>query len=151
MLTGPMTARRSNAKTAYGLMSDIAAYILEEPKRVYMGEWLVVGHEEIKDMFGKSGPACGTVGCIAGNAVLLTNRLSQQGSTQEKAFTIITGAVDDDSELDNDLYYLFHNASVDANYGTKKYAHIVAKRIAQFQKKHEADLRAVQVHHFKSK
>lgn len=59
MLTGPMTARRSNAKTAYGLMSDIHAYILEEPKRVCMGYWIVRGHEVIVDIFDVEGPAEG--------------------------------------------------------------------------------------------
>lgn len=99
MLTGPMTKRRSNAKTAYGLMSDIKQYILEEPKRIWM---------------------------------------------KATARRVIAGD-DYDDELDYPLTDLFYNTDVDAPYGTKRYARIVAKRIEGFQKKHAASLKAVQL------
>lgn len=97
MLTGPMTARRSNAKTAYGLMSDIVAYILEEPKRLWMGDWMIRDMDYIKQ------------------------------------------------DLEMDLDDLFMSTGVDAKYGTKKYARIVAKRIEKFQREHREALRAVKI------
>lgn len=140
MLTGTMTNRRSNAKTAYGLMSDIKAYILEEPKRVWMGDWVIEDMDEIKTDFGVEGPACGTVGCIAGNVKILTGNLGKMISTQRLAMDVLGGGSND---LEDDLYDLFHETHVDAKYGTKKYARIVAKRIEEFQAEHEQELRAV--------
>lgn len=140
MLTGPLTARRSNAKTAYGLLSDIAAYILEEPKRVYMGDWVITNMDEIRDEFGVEGPECGTVGCIAGNALLLSGRPMQW--VESNATDLLGGA---DGNLQDDVDDLFLDVEVDAPYGTKKYAQIVAKRIAKFQKEHKAALKAVEI------
>lgn len=136
MLTGPMTARRSNAKDAYNLMSDISAYILEEPKRVFMGEWLVKLQGEY--FHGKKGPACGTVGCIAGNASVLTDGRIPWSDADFK----LGG---DNEKLRSSLVALFFDTEVDAPYGTKKYARIIAKRIAEFQKEHEDELRAVRI------
>lgn len=143
MLTGPMTNRRSNARNAYDLMSDVQKYILEEPKRIFMGEWLIVGHENIKDALEKDGPECGTVGCIAGNVVLLTGQANTQRSTYSKAIEVLGGR--NNVNLEDALYDLFHTFDIDANYGTKKYAQIVAVRIREFQYRHENDLRAVKV------
>lgn len=142
MLTGPMTARRSNAKTAYGLMSDIVAYILEEPKRIYMAAWAIQGKEDIQYELGSDGPMCGTVGCIAGNALVLTNQKLPSSGVGRIAKRVLGG---DDIDLWDGLEALFTDIDVSAAYGTKKYARIVAKRIAQFQKKHEAELRAVRI------
>lgn len=140
MLTGPSTQRRSNAKTAYGLMSDIKQYILEEPKRIFMGLWIMDTPEAIKRELGVQGPACGTVGCIAGNAMVLTRRpLTRIGLPARE---LLGG---DNEDLQDSLYDLFHGYEVKANYGTKKYARIVAKRIEGFQHKHEAALRAVKI------
>jgi len=61
-LYGPTTKRRSNAKTAYGLMSDIRAYILEEPKRINMSDWIETDMKYIKEEHGVDGPVCGTLG-----------------------------------------------------------------------------------------
>lgn len=144
MLTGPMTARRSNAKTAYGLMSDIAAYILEEPKRIYMGDWLITNMNEVRENFGVDGPACGTVGCVAGNAVLLTSKGSfkRRRGIQSQALQILAAR---DYNLADDLDCLFLSTDVSAPYGTEEYARIVAKRIADFQAAHEAELRKVRI------
>lgn len=141
-LTGKVTNRRSNATNAYDLMSDVKEYILEEPKRVWMDEWIVEGAEQIKGLLGVTGPECGTVGCIAGNVRVLTGNIDRRCSTLNLALGILS---DGKEILVDDLYDLFHDTIVDAKYGTKRYARIVAERINKFQREHEADLRAVAV------
>lgn len=140
MLTGPMINRRSNAKTAYGLMTDIRAYILEEPKRIFMGEWIIKGAQKIEETLETKGPICGTVGCIAGNATLLAGRGDR--SIFASALDLLSG---DDDELGEHLSSLFYGTAVDAEYGTKKYARIVAQRITKFQQKHKAALQRVKI------
>jgi len=142
MLTGPFNARRSAAKTAYELMSDIAAYVLEEPKRLWMGDWIIEGEAEIEDFFETRGPVCGTVGCIAGNAVVLTGQAQNGRSTSTTATEILAG---DNHMLRTSLQCLFLGTGVPAKYGTKKYARIVVERIEKFQEKHEAALRDVKI------
>ena len=143
MLTGPKINRRSNATNAYDLMTDIAAYILEEPKRIWMGFWMVQGNEAIRDALDKTGPACGTVGCIAGNTCLLTGRIPRsQHNVWPRATQILSGK---NGELESDLDTLFLDTKVPARYGTKRYAQIVASRIREFQYDHEADLRAIKI------
>lgn len=142
MLTGPMTARRSNATNAYDLMSDIRKYITEEPKRIWMADWITEGHSEIKATFGVKGPACGTVGCIAGNTVVLTGA--------DTGRDICTAALDtlsgNNHKLRDRLHYnVFLDVEVGARYGSKRYAQIVSKRIRDFQKEHEDELRAVRI------
>lgn len=142
MLTGRMTKRRSNAKNAYDLMSDIKEYILEEPKRVYMGDWLIRGRRVIKDFFETEGPACGTVGCIAGNAVMLAGN-PEGRNVVSQSLEILGG---DNFTLRRKLEHdLFLDCAVDAKYGTKKYARIVAGRITKFQKYYKEALREVKI------
>jgi hypothetical protein len=40
-----------------------------------MGDWLIRGKWQIREAFNTAAPACGTVGCIAGNAVVLTGQV----------------------------------------------------------------------------
>jgi hypothetical protein len=142
MLTGPFNARRSNAKTAYELMSDIAAYVMEEPKRLWMGDWIIEGEAEIEDFFDTQGPACGTVGCIAGNAVVLTGQTQNGRSTATTATEILAG---DNHRLGTSVQCLFLNTEVEAKYGSEKYAQIVVERIKRFQEKYETELRGVKI------
>lgn len=109
MLTGKMTRRRSNARNAYDLMTDIKEYILEEPKRVYMPKWIITS-EEIEDLLAVEGPACGTVGCIAGNTVVLTGDRGGR-STAGLALDILGGS---NFNLQTELNYLFLDTDVDA-------------------------------------
>lgn len=135
MLTGSFKERRSDATNSYDLMTDIAAYILEEPKRVYMGDWLMEG-DEIRRRLGDEGPVCGTVGCIAGNAGVLTDGRASWTVCED----VLSGG---DRQLRRALLNLFYDTEVKASYGTEEYARIVAKRIENFQVRYEADLRAV--------
>lgn len=132
-LTGPMKRRRSNAKTAYDLMTDIRAYILEEPKRIYMADWIIQGKDRIELQLATEAPICGTVGCIAGNATVLTDG-KIDWSRAEQALS------NGDAILEGGFAKLFYDTKVPAEYGTKKYARIVAGRITDFQKKYKAKL-----------
>jgi hypothetical protein len=61
----------SKAKTAYGLLSEIRALILAEPKRYNQHDVLDYVEPDEADA-----PACGTVGCVAGwTCVLKVRRL----------------------------------------------------------------------------
>lgn len=66
------------------LLLKIKAHILEEPKRLAMQDWLVTGlkpgseyHGDIEDTV----PDCGTVGCIAGWAVMLVDNTNHENLT----------------------------------------------------------------------
>lgn len=61
---------KSRAKTAYGLLSEVARVVTEEPKRFDMSLWRKV---EGRTMFPPAlgFPACGTVGCLGGWAEVL--------------------------------------------------------------------------------
>src|ERR1700739_464311 len=64
-------------KEAVKLLRQVKDHILEEPKRLSMGSWMVI----YPTGFPTSAswlPACGTVGCIAGWTVLLHDRKSWQ-------------------------------------------------------------------------
>lgn len=134
-LTGPITKRRSDATNAYDLLTDVIEYMLEEPKRVYMGDWIMRG-DEIKRILGKEGPECGTVGCIAGNAAILS------GKSWSSADKFLSGG---NQTLRSGLVRLFYDTDVEANYGTKKYARIVTKRIKELQCRYKAELQAVEI------
>ena len=57
----------STARTSYGLLTDVIRAILDEPKRVYMGDWKMSSFNMaifLADKGVKKGPACGTIGCI---------------------------------------------------------------------------------------
>lgn len=56
---------RSKATNAYDLVTDVIAAVLQEPRRLNMGFYL-------SDTTGENdSPACGTVGCFAGWAIVL--------------------------------------------------------------------------------
>lgn len=50
---------KSKAKTAYGLLSEVRAIILAEPKRYDQCDWIRTGS-------GPDYPSCGTVACVGG-------------------------------------------------------------------------------------
>ena len=60
---------RSCAKTALGLLGDVKRAILADPKRLDMGVYTACRSVEV---YPKSAPACGTVGCFAGWVSLLS-------------------------------------------------------------------------------
>jgi hypothetical protein len=165
-LIGPKKARRSNAKTAYDLLTDCTRYMLEEPLRVNMIDWSWRGKKRILSMItelnirmeGKRhripllAPVCNTVGCIAGTGLILKGKRPRNEC--DAALTMFSGEPVTYSGYSSDhglshfqkaLKNLFCNTDVAATYGTMKYAKIVVKRIRKFQKTYQDDLLAVSV------
>lgn len=185
MLTGPKSNRRSNAKNAYDLMTDCRRYMLEEPKRVNMSDYIIRGERSVKrflkkiatDMYSYEdehliipkleAPACNTVACIAGSALMLTGRGDLKRNPLGQSLDLLGGrepriewdneAVDyiitgpDNSDLRWELEQLFIDTDVNATYGTMKYAKIVAKRVKDFQQAHRKELKQVKVTRFKKR
>lgn len=151
-----MTATpRSKAKNAYDLLNDVITVVREEPKRLFMGEWVRAFREpEAASMdwdykTGKAvpGPACGTVGCVADWLVVL----KRTGNTIEDLYEMV-GSISGRaaSLLGEDLDgcdELFGGTVDDASgeevqYGTQKYVAQVVKRIRAYQKDHKERLDA---------
>jgi hypothetical protein len=58
---------KSKAKTAFDLLSDVAALALAEPRRIHMNFWRLTSTGMNSSKAVPQGfPACGTVGCIGG-------------------------------------------------------------------------------------
>lgn len=76
-----MAARKSVKKAKkinYRLLRRVQEHIIEEPRRLDMN---LIAFRANKDNYGDDAPPCGTAGCIAGWACLLS------GTTFEKAST----------------------------------------------------------------
>lgn len=136
---------KSNASTAYGLLSDICTLITDEPKRMRMGDW----HTSLVDLTDEAKPKCGTVGCIGGWIETLRPRraaLRFGVDTLEYAGKVLgfdaTYAGDDpDSEAIMDLF-LNQKLTNAKPQGTPKHAAAVVRHIRKFQQKHARRLRA---------
>jgi hypothetical protein len=63
-------AKKLSQKTIR-LLRKVAAHILEEPRRLKMGDWIETFNPEFKE---DNIPPCGTQGCIAGWAAVLTDK-----------------------------------------------------------------------------
>jgi hypothetical protein len=125
----------SRAKTAYGLLSEIAKLALEEPKRMSMGFWIDRRVDDDGDEWqwrpSRGWPTCGTVGCIG-------------GWTE----TLRAGYASDTLGIDGDqAEELFQDPDLCAapNQQTTTHAKAVARHIAKFQKKYRAQLLAKKV------
>lgn len=71
------------------LLKKVKAHILEEPMRVYMGDWYIRLSEYDGEMFEVDDdilmpPACGTVACICGWAAELSGSESKGGSAGKR-------------------------------------------------------------------
>ncbi len=150
---------RSRATNAYDLLNDVARAVLEEPKRLNMDHWLIVGKKTIKKMHVKE-PMCNTVGCLAGWVTVLTRtptieRAGCQPSKRrvsESAIQILAGEVPEgggfvtpDDKFVNDLENLFHCFPYQRASGTRAYAREVVKALRAFQKKHKSRLKRTKV------
>lgn len=97
---------KSRAKTAYGLLSEIVALIRDEPRRLDMSMPLDTNAKDAYEL----APSCGTVGCVAGWAVML------RGNPNAKIPITTQGA--DILGIPNavaDLFYVFPKSSRDDN------------------------------------
>lgn len=136
----------SDAKTAYGLLTDVIRAILEEPKRIWMENWLLDGDsaQTFCAARGKKAPACGTIGCISGWITTLKPARKVWSGCGEDIIAPATGDYDR-RKIRLAASDMFFDTSVPAHYGTMKYARIVAGRIRKFQKEWAKDLKAVKV------
>lgn len=117
------------------LLEKVKQHILEEPKRLWMGDWAFKVSPT-----DENAPACGTVGCIAGWASLLSN--------PTQPFSDVANSADDPNvnnlDLDEDtawrLFYVdswpvqFVDAYDKARGDLTKRAEITAARIEHFIK-----------------
>lgn len=127
---------KSKAKTAYGLLSEVCAVVLAEPKRLRMSVPLRLNAHEFLD----DAPICGTVGCVAGWTVML--KLAPReviGSTCDAAATIL-GLTDTQASK---LFYEFPSDHGDTSReGSRGHAKAEVKLIRKFQKTHAKQLKA---------
>lgn len=142
---------RSNATNAYELLNDVCRVVLEEPKRAYMTTYISAFQDPSTAKIG--GPACGTVGCIAGwVGILKRPRGAQNGddvrgydesgcrNTMDERAEGLLGLSTDDL-FTSDLYDTA-GATTEYTYGTRDYARAVVRKIRAFQKQHRAQLLA---------
>lgn len=126
---------KSKAKTAYGLLSEIVALIRDEPRRLDMSMPLDTDAKNAYEL----APSCGTVGCVAGWAVML------RGNPNAKIPITTQGA--DILGIPNavvDLFYVFPKTSRNDHQPETLTRHTAEeiKIIRAFQKKHRAQLLA---------
>lgn len=150
---------RSKATTGLALMRDVRKAILAEPKRANM-------RVAVQSRLDAEGPACGTVGCIAGWTVLLHDgrrkALRDNADTLpydapnldavQRARHILGRNVDYETVVVHNEAYsdtfrdVFNDGGGDAcsstHPGTPEHAAAVAARIDQFVAKNRAALKA---------
>lgn len=126
----------SKAKTAYGLLSEIAALSLAEPKRMRMGVFLATN--VTSGDWGDEMPACRTIGCIAGWTTVLTK--SGGGDVSEEARLALGLTTQQSVEL-----FLYKRLCQSFGQGTARHSRRVVSHIRRFQKKYKAQLLAKKV------
>lgn len=139
----------SKAKTAYGLLSEIAALALAEPKRIAMNDWLVTRGSSRTPALGF--PACGTVACVAGWAVTLRPTKAREKFDQWSGLYETEDAGDRAQRVlglsDKQADRLFRPTSLmcASNLQTPAHARATVRHIRQFQKRYKAQLLAKKV------
>jgi hypothetical protein len=139
---------KSKAKTAYGLLSEIRALILKEPKRYDQRDYLKTGDEAI-GYYGNNAPTCGTVGCVAGWVGALKGgfkkfSLDDGSYIDDFATDVLFGQHANASELSDQLFD-GEAAGPRNNENPVAHAQRGAKHIAKFQKKYAKQLKAKRV------
>lgn len=120
---------KSKAKTAYGLLSEVRALILAEPKRYDQARWISHGS-------GDNYPRCGTIGCVAGWVDTL--KPSRGRHVVDRASAVLGLDYWKSSEL-------FDGAAASGNGQTVRHAKLGAAHIRRFQKSNRAELLAKKV------
>lgn len=132
----------SRAKTAYGLLSEIAKLAFEEPKRIRMGLWKQsrgVNLNQHPDIGVDEWPGCGSIGCVGGWVDYL--RPTDTGIT----VMLRAGRVLGLSDLQAEALFEPNNLMDANNQGTTAHARKVIAHIRRFQKKYAAQLKAKRV------
>lgn len=109
------------------LLRKIQAAVIQEPKRLYMDKWIMIEGDaaEPGDMAEIiEYPACGTVGCIAGWAVILNDQ--KGNSVKNTARKFLAGIFLRTSQLAKEALDLEHDAA-----GRLFYVHYWPTKYAQ--------------------
>ena len=127
----------SKAKTAYGLLSEIATLALAEPKRMRMAVFL---DTRAAVHWGDHAPACGTVGCIAGWTCVLTGNNRGVWPVMERAMDVLGLSYKEGAAL-----FLIPRLCNEEKQGTAVHARHVVAHIRRFQKRYATQLKAKKV------
>lgn len=127
---------KSRAKTAYGLLSEIRALILAEPKRYDQTTFIARENDAWSFVLGLKMPACGTVGCVAGWVATLKG---------PRDFSYEDASMIAEDILGVPCHDLFNGGAVKQRPQTAAHAKAGAHHIAKFQKEHRAQLLAKKV------
>jgi hypothetical protein len=138
-----ITIKKSTAKTAFGLLSEIRQLILEEPKRYDQQSWRTPQDEILPGEM----PACGAVGCVFGWVDLLKSsrpitmkQLDLSDSLFAKRGMRILGL------SRTQAAELYHGGAAGGRRSDLKgHARRGAAHIARFQKKYASQLKAKRV------
>ena len=136
----------STATTAYELLDDVKACVKEEPKRLNMRIVVLAGNglKAGPDRAPRGAPACGTVGCVAGWALVLTRKTGDH-----EANLGITGEAEEllglNPEQADELFIPNDLLNDIRGIGTTAYMWRVVKHISAFQKKYEDQLKATKL------
>lgn len=131
----------TNARTAYGLLNAITRLAKDEPRRIRMSIVCMRGNPA-RNRYERT-PACGTVGCIAGWALVLAGRTGED----ERNFSdwnearILLGL----SHYQAERLFLDSNLVSAPNQQSAQHAEDVVEHIRKFQKAHKAQLQATPV------
>lgn len=139
---------RSKAKTAWGLVQDVKRVMLEEPKRVWMKDYIV----ERNPALWPNAPACGTVGCFAGWCSILSGGKRNIFRTYSHALELLgdcdydtVQTTDDDGYAYKDHVFSAFGPDLEGEPGTATFARSVVRRIERFQRINEKVLKAKKV------
>ncbi len=138
-----MKVPKLRAKTAYGLLGQIARLIVEEPKRYNQSKWIAVkGNDDhaAEGLPERGFPACNTVGCAAGWVCALTMKNPPLYWSVEDEATEILGLEGSGIEWE-----LFDETAGGPKPQTKAHARRGAKHIEKFRKKYRKLLLAKKV------
>lgn len=143
---------RFKGGSALDLLGAIAVIILEEPRRYSQGDWILDPNYLEEHWIGTVDeriPECGTIGCVAGWTVVMTQ------STIPTNTTVIEEMAKQLLGLDGrQARSLFSGAALEnyidpgevlPDFGTREYAELGARHIRDFMAEHEAQLKAYTV------
>ena len=134
---------RSKAKTAWGLCQDVIRAIKKEPKRADMAVFAASLLPQ------NGGPACGTIGCLAGWICLLAGKPSMRVSASAASHII-----DPEGQLHyytagRQNFYVFNSGDGDScattSPGSRAHAHAVVLRMKKFMRINETKLKTQRI------
>lgn len=128
--------RITEPTTAYDLLTKVCEVITEEPKRYNQGRWL-------RRERGRSAPACGTVGCVAGWCVALVDSTvidDRRAPIGDRAMNIL--GIDEDQRMELFAGDAVADFPLIQGQGGHLYARAGVRHIRRFQEKYAEQLKA---------